>query len=92
MHRALQSVLKKILLKLTSQEKVIQCELVHRFISLKGPLSALRQFLAIESPLKMMKNAFYFMLTNVPHHIEPNQLIYIANQLTGFYMMGNIGR
>ena len=26
----------------------------------KGPLSGLRQFLAIESPLKMMKNAFYF--------------------------------
>ena len=30
--------------------------------------------------------------TNVPHPIESNQLIYIANQLTGFYMMGNIGR
>ena len=26
----------------------------------KGALSGLRQFLAIESPLKMMKNAFYF--------------------------------
>ena len=30
--------------------------------------------------------------TNVPNHIETSQLIYIANQLTGFYMMGNIGR
>ena len=29
---------------------------------LKSPLSALRQFLTIESPLNMMKNAFYFML------------------------------
>ena len=28
----------------------------------KGALSDLRQFLATESPLKMMKNAFYFTL------------------------------
>ena len=28
--------------------------------SFKGALSGLRQFLATESPLKMMKNAFYF--------------------------------
>ena len=28
----------------------------------KGTLSGLRQFLAAESPLKMMKNAFYFTL------------------------------
>ena len=28
--------------------------------NLKGPLSALRQFLATESPLKMIKNTFYF--------------------------------
>ena len=27
---------------------------------IKGTLSGLRKFLAIESPLKMMKNAFYF--------------------------------
>ena len=27
---------------------------------LKSTLSGLRKFLAIESPLKMMKNAFYF--------------------------------
>ena len=27
---------------------------------IKGALSGLRQFLAIENPLKMMKNAFYF--------------------------------
>ena len=27
---------------------------------LKGALSGLGQFLAIESPLKMLKNAFYF--------------------------------
>ena len=28
----------------------------------KGPHSGLRQFLIIESPLKMMENPFYFML------------------------------
>ena len=28
---------------------------------LKGALSGLRQFLATESPLKMMKNVFYFI-------------------------------
>ena len=27
---------------------------------IKGTLSGLRQFLATENPLKMMKNAFYF--------------------------------
>ena len=27
---------------------------------IKGALSGLREFLATESPLKMMKNAFYF--------------------------------
>ena len=29
---------------------------------IKGPLSGLRQFPTIESPLKIMKNAFYFIL------------------------------
>ena len=32
------------------------------------------------------------LTTNVPHHIETSQLICTANHLTGFYMMGNIGR
>ena len=31
--------------------------------NIKGPFSGLRQFLLTENPLKMMKNAFYFMLT-----------------------------
>ena len=31
------------------------------------------------------------LTTNVSHHIETSQLICIANQLTGFYMIGNIG-
>ena len=31
------------------------------------------------------------LTTNVLYHIETNQLICIANQLTGFYMTGNIG-
>ena len=29
-------------------------------VAFKGTLSGLKQFLATESPLKMMKNAFYF--------------------------------
>ena len=33
-----------------------------RILSVKGLLSGLRQFMAIESPLKMMNNAFYFIL------------------------------
>ena len=32
------------------------------FQRFKGPLSGLKQFLTTESPLKMMKNAFDFML------------------------------
>ena len=33
-----------------------------RLFPIKGSFSDLRQFLSIESPLKMMKNAVYFML------------------------------
>ena len=32
------------------------------------------------------------LTTNVNHHIETSQLLCIANQLTGFYMIGNVGR
>ena len=32
------------------------------------------------------------LISNAPHHIETSQLIWTANQLTGFYMKGNIGR
>ena len=39
-----------------------QKKVVSKSRSFKGPLSDLRQFMAIESPLQMMKNAFYFML------------------------------
>ena len=38
------------------------------------------------------KMTLNLLTTNVPHHIETSQLICNANQLTGFYMMGNIGR
>ena len=31
-------------------------------------------------------------MTNVPHDIETSQMISNANQLTGFYKMGNNGR
>ena len=33
----------------------------------------------------------YPLTTNVTHHTETSQIICIANQLTGFYMMENIG-
>ena len=36
--------------------------------------------------------SFNSLTTNVPHHIETSQLTCFANQLTGFCMMGNIGR
>ena len=32
------------------------------------------------------------LTTNVPYHIETSQLSCSANQLTGSYMIGNIGR
>ena len=32
------------------------------------------------------------LTTNVPQHIETSQLMCIANQLTGFYMMWSIDR
>ena len=32
------------------------------------------------------------LTTNVPYHIETGQLICNTNQLTGFYMMGNVVR
>ena len=38
------------------------------------------------------KLQFNPLTTNVSHHIGTNQLICNTNQLTGFYMMGNIGR
>ena len=41
-------------------------EYIHKSIkemrSIKGALSGLKQFLSNENPLKMMKNAFYFIL------------------------------
>ena len=32
------------------------------------------------------------LTSNVPYHIETSQLIYNGNQLTGFFIMGNIVR
>ena len=32
------------------------------------------------------------LATSVPHHLETSQLICRANQLTDFYMIGNISR
>ena len=36
--------------------------------------------------------SFNPLTTSVPHQIETSQLVCFANQLTGFYLMGNIGR
>ena len=36
--------------------------MTHHFLLIKGALSGLRQFFASNSPLKMMKTAFYFTL------------------------------
>ena len=43
---------------------------------------------------KVTAKHHYFnpLTTSVSHHIETSQLIWRANQLFGFYMMGNIGR
>ena len=37
-------------------------------------------------------NFFNLLATDVLYHIETSKLICDANQLAGFYMMGNIGR
>ena len=42
--------------------KYKNCLSMIRLICIKGALLGLRQFSAPESPLKMMKNAFYFTL------------------------------
>ena len=48
---------------------------------------------AEKTPSMNMKkyNLINPLTTNVPHQVETSQLIYNANQLTGFYMMMNIG-
>ena len=55
------------------------------------------RYLADLSFLGWLSEFPYFFIfnpltTNVPHHIEASQLICNANQLNGFYMIGNIGR
>ena len=42
--------------------------------------------------LILLKTGFNPLTTKAPHHIKTVQLICNANQLTGFYMMGEIGR
>ena len=48
--------------------------------------------MAVISSITLNYSLFNPLTTNVPHHIEPSKLICTANQLAGFYMMGNIGR
>ena len=53
--------MRDVLLLSGSKEAMMQFQIVLGMISkIKGALSGLRQFLATGSPLKMMKNAFYF--------------------------------
>ena len=40
----------------------------------------------------LILQCFNSLKTNVPHDIGTSQLICITNQVTGFYMMWNIGR
>ena len=40
--------------------------------------------------MHLRQPGFSPLMINVPHYIELSQLICNANQLTGFYMMGNI--
>ena len=62
-------------------------------IILVFPLWTLNRFAGILSFFILLSRASLFnpLTTNVPHHIETSQLICIANQLTGFYIMGIIG-
>ena len=39
-----------------------------------------------------LKFSFNPLMTKFPYHIENSQLIWIANQLTIFFMLGNIDR
>ena len=50
---------------------------------------------ATEKLILWSKYRFHFLnplMTDVRRHIDTSQLICIANQLNGFYMMRNIGR
>ena len=53
---------KRSFLKNTKQLIVVLVQKLQERCPLKGALSGLRQFLATESSLKVMKNAFYFRL------------------------------
>ena len=52
--------------KVNKNYRMTIAEYIHKsikeMISVKGALSGLKQFLSNENPLKMMKNAFYFIL------------------------------
>ena len=50
----------KLLTHIALCEHVYDNGLLNRNFKVKGALSGLRQILATESPLKMMRNAFYF--------------------------------
>ena len=51
------------------------------------------RFLGVEKRNMGVKwvNDFNPLTTNVPHRIKTSQLICNVSQLTGFYMMGDIG-
>ena len=60
-------------------------DVILNLVVLKGTLSSLRQFVTIEYPLKVMKNAFYFMLKAL-------FVIEILTFLSCFYVLHNISR
>ena len=66
--------------------------LENRLVSLPDPLSLMDRFTAPYNWTIAIFEQVNPLTTNVPHHIETSQLICTANHLTGFYMMGNIGR
>ena len=49
-----------------------------------------RTILAYVAKHKSFYHGLNPITTNVPNHIETSQLICIANQLTGFYLMGTL--
>ena len=58
------------------------------------PPKAISDFLFSDA-VKLKKKNYHNLnplKTTISHYIETSQLICTVNQLTGFYMMGNIGR
>ena len=67
-------------------------ETIPRLFSKKSKLSiSYLSILSIFEHSPALNKVLNPLTTGVPHHIETSQLIFRANQLTGFHVMGNIG-